>query len=359
MLFWNFEEKIMKKFYLFVLLVFLSAKMISQTTDVITGLNSPRTLAIYGNDLLVSEPNLKKISRIDESVNPATSTAILTSTVDTPYALFIDGNYLYYSSAANKKIYKMDLSSATPTPIQLTSVSSGVQNIAVNGNSVYLVEGSAGKISVISVFPSNTFYTTLIGGLANPHGLVIKGNILYFAEAASGKISKIDVSSPTPTATTVVNGLQFPDGLVLNGNDLYISENTGVISKIDISVPSPVITPVVSVGSGYPEGLIIKNNVLYIAEKDGNKISKFNLSSLATQENSLNNSIKIYPNPSSDFINISSKSKIIKVELYDPAGKLLSRNTASKIDISHYPKGIYLLKILTVNKEFSREIIKK
>lgn len=72
----------------------------------------------------------------------------------------------------------------------------------------------------------------------------------------------------------------------------------------------------------------------------------FTSPNLATNENNLSKSdVKIYPNPAKDFININSEKKINLIEILDQSGKRISESKESKINVSHLPKGIYILKI--------------
>lgn len=75
------------------------------------------------------------------------------------------------------------------------------------------------------------------------------------------------------------------------------------------------------------------------------------------------NSVKIYPNPTSDFIHIDSDFSIESIELYDIQGRILetlleSENT-SKLDITDKPKGIYFLKIKTEKGSKVEKIVKE
>jgi len=61
--------------------------------------------------------------------------------------------------------------------------------------------------------------------------------------------------------------------------------------------------------------------------------------------------LKLYPNPTSDFIKIDNQQNLkLSVEIYSNLGKLLysnELNTANnRIDLSNYSKGIYYLKLL-------------
>jgi len=80
---------------------------------------------------------------------------------------------------------------------------------------------------------------------------------------------------------------------------------------------------------------------------------------LATGENSTLVTT-VYPNPTSDFLNIKSDQKISKIEIYDMSGKLVqtSKMNNEKVSVSKLPKGNYLLKIQTENGVVTSKFIK-
>lgn len=63
------------------------------------------------------------------------------------------------------------------------------------------------------------------------------------------------------------------------------------------------------------------------------------------------NSISIYPNPSSSIITIKSNFNIKSIELYDVQGRLLQtniiNNSETTFDITSKSKGMYFLKIVS------------
>jgi hypothetical protein len=73
------------------------------------------------------------------------------------------------------------------------------------------------------------------------------------------------------------------------------------------------------------------------------------------------NKVNIYPNPTSDFINIDFDDNIsFSVKLYDIYGKLLSSYTrTNQINMGNLSEGIYLLEIkdLTSNQKRTDKII--
>ena len=70
-----------------------------------------------------------------------------------------------------------------------------------------------------------------------------------------------------------------------------------------------------------------------------------------------------YPNPTNDVLNLKNSQNIDTVSLFDLIGKnILSQTinaTYSQVDISSLQNGIYLMKILSDQKEKTIKIIKK
>jgi hypothetical protein len=57
--------------------------------------------------------------------------------------------------------------------------------------------------------------------------------------------------------------------------------------------------------------------------------------------------VKIYPNPTADFVyvTLNSKSKIEETEIYDLSGKLVLKTKleSEKLDLRHLPQGVYMI----------------
>lgn len=92
--------------------------------------------------------------------------------------------------------------------------------------------------------------------------------------------------------------------------------------------------------------------------------------SLSAEEKEITtNDFMIYPNPSNQEVNIQfkSKEKEIKLEIMDAKGSLvLSKNVNSynddyheKLDINHFPSGIYYIKITGKGKSITKTLIKQ
>jgi Leucine-rich repeat (LRR) protein len=75
------------------------------------------------------------------------------------------------------------------------------------------------------------------------------------------------------------------------------------------------------------------------------------------------NSVRIYPNPTSSIINIDSDFIIDSIELYDIQGRILETHfettNTSRLDISAKSKGIYFLKIKTEKGSKVQKVVKE
>lgn len=81
-------------------------------------------------------------------------------------------------------------------------------------------------------------------------------------------------------------------------------------------------------------------------------IDNFSYLKVVSSESSVNkNAIKIYPNPSTDFISVEGFEENSKISLYDSYGKLITqKDTKAKIhqiNISHLSKGVYFIEVLS------------
>jgi hypothetical protein len=82
---------------------------------------------------------------------------------------------------------------------------------------------------------------------------------------------------------------------------------------------------------------------------------------LGLQENDFINDIVAYPNPVKDFLNFKTEDNILKIEIFDVAGRIVSSNSVSenKIDLSELNTGNYVLKLYTEKGIMNAKIIKE
>lgn len=85
---------------------------------------------------------------------------------------------------------------------------------------------------------------------------------------------------------------------------------------------------------------------------------------MGVDESELNNGLSLYPNPTSDFINISGREIIESVQIYSMSGSVIFNNKAFNqkhvsIDVSNLDKGTYIALIHTASASISKKFIIK
>ena len=236
-----------------------------------------------------------------------------------------------------------------------------------------------------------------------PDGLVDSGKILVFSNGNSIRYSSVNIFSPPITSPGVYsydnvnpygptssewnyiapNPSDFFSSILSsaqrlpNGNTLICDGDSGYFFEIDPSknIVWEYINPdtangVLSQGDNPTANLVFR--ALKYAQDYPAFIGKDltpgvpveqnpnldNCTSLNISKNTLSE-IKIYPNPSKDYFNISTPSVIKKIEVYNLMGKLSKTNNNSKnISISELPNGMYILKIYSEEKIHFNKVIK-
>jgi hypothetical protein len=79
---------------------------------------------------------------------------------------------------------------------------------------------------------------------------------------------------------------------------------------------------------------------------------------LGISKNKSQESILVYPNPTSDYIHValSKNSGDCETEIYDSFGRLISKSHELKIDFSNFDSGIYFLRLPTVSNKLFKVI---
>ncbi|WP_298903935.1 FG-GAP-like repeat-containing protein [uncultured Psychroserpens sp.] len=108
----------------------------------------------------------------------------------------------------------------------------------------------------------------------------------------------------------------------------------------------------------WPSGLeemhfnVQSNQVVVLAEGE----------SLSIDENSINNDLRIYPNPVQDILRIATSHSIDAIEIRNVLGQLViaikNQSTAQHIDMSSLQSGIYIVKVFIENRYETLRVLK-
>lgn len=106
-----------------------------------------------------------------------------------------------------------------------------------------------------------------------------------------------------------------------------------------------------------------------IADYNSGLIILYNISTLGINENQLSDTIKLYPNPTQNFITIdlpeNLSSEFISYEIYNTIGECLLtekktgfNDNTNTVSFEKFPNGIYFLKLRIGDNEFIKKIVK-
>ncbi|NRA92617.1 MAG: T9SS type A sorting domain-containing protein [Psychroserpens sp.] len=337
----------MKQFCLSFFFLSFFVVINAQETEVIGNISNPLNLQLNGSELFICEHDyspglLGKVIKIDLADPTPTETVLITS-LNYPRAITKYGNEIYF---CNNNLYKFDINDPNPTADLVTNVSTTRSIIEYNG---FLYLGRNSGIYRIDLTQSNPVITTVVTGLeGNPLGLTIKDNFLYLGY--SNKVSRIDLTDPNPVVEIIVENLEsnvyaliFQDNTLLVGLTL-----ASKILKIDMD-QLPYTTELFwNTVIGRVGDFAIWNNDLYIAGSLGNNIYKIEdlPALLSIDEPQPAIGFKLFPNPSTDEINLFGISNAVKFQIFNLSGQMVLdgiNNGMQPIDISNLELGLYHL----------------
>ena len=114
---------------------------------------------------------------------------------------------------------------------------------------------------------------------------------------------------------------------------------------VDLSAVTPIAVDVLT-GLNSPVGIEIIGTEMYIVETGANKISKISINSLSTEDFLTKDDIKLYPNPTSHFIQISGLNKTENYKIYNSLGQEVlvgAINSNYRIETLQLINGLYFL----------------
>ncbi|WP_430409868.1 T9SS type A sorting domain-containing protein [Kordia sp.] len=163
------------------------------------------------------------------------------------------------------------------------------------------------------------------------------------------------VSLAAPSAATNSDMFTFTvNGNPVNG-ELKILENNSALANSVTSLKSFMQADMVDDGSAQ------YINVVDSSASAVSGMSTFNFATLSTTDvQLLEDNVKIYPNPTSNSINIQTNSIIKSVAIYNLLGKKVLQATETNINVTGLSQGMYILKITSVEgAEITKRFIKQ
>lgn len=200
-----------------------------------------------------------------------------------------------------------------------------------------------------------------------PSGIIstVAGNGTAGYSGDGGQATATALNNPSGVACDSYGNLYIAD--VMN-NRVRMVNTSGIISTVagdSLWGYNGDGGPATEAKLNEPWGITIASGNLYIADMHNYRIRKVN-NVACVNENSFNNSISIYPNPTYGKVNItalSNTNETINISLYNEMGVDLyhmkqTNYRTEQLSLEQFPCGIYFIRIETKKEIVIRKVIK-
>ncbi|PKV48750.1 putative repeat protein (TIGR01451 family)/predicted secreted protein (Por secretion system target) [Aquimarina sp. MAR_2010_214] len=248
---------------------------------------------------------------------------------------------------------------------------------SINTSNTLINNNICSQVQSVSICPGSSLTLITDGGfsnykwvdLSNPETIVGTGQSLDVSKAGTYSVYKSDnldcreskeIFEVTSYDAMVINQIISQEDKsveisITGGTAPYIYELLDTSTSIVIIPAQASNTFILDITGNY---------TVHVQDANGCKAihSFVFVEKIEDEENNkiVNNAeeFKIYPNPSSDIINVNTK--VTSIKIYDRMGKLLIETTENTYNIANLRDGIYFVKILTKDKkEIITKIVKK
>jgi hypothetical protein len=242
--------------------------------------------------------------------------------------------------------------------VQAQTKSTGVVSLPVSGMTAKLdLNNVNSTVTLTLTGPSDRWFALQFGDIDSGEGMQAGQDVVYYngttlidaVHNGIGAAPSTDTNNWTVTSNTVASGTRtivatraFNTG---NTNDYTFVFANNSVDFASAKMNSASYTLAYHGGANRGYSFDVPYTTLGVNDFEYQK-----------------NSIKLYPNPTEDYLNIESENVISSVKVYDSNGKLIKHiknKTILKIDLSELRTGVYYLE-LESNKNLSYErIVKK
>lgn len=323
----------------FLILFFFTSIVNSQVTTLLTGLNNGITnLVVYQDNIYFTSYLNYTIYKYPITGNSTQTPEVFKVLSGKPTQLLLHNTDLYVATEQSNNIFKINLLTTGAIPLEVTDI---YGPMAIKDNFLYVGQYLDSKI--IKVNLSNGNKTDYLIGY-KPNYFNLQGDNLYFTSNTTNKLYKINLTNDA--LSIILENLNYASGIVIENNTCYICESqTDKISYFDL-INHQYINQISIASGSWPNGITIYNNMIYFISTVSGQVSSIPLATLGI---STHNKIayKIYPNPTSDFLNISTDEILEKYQIFDLKGKevLKGKLETNQINVAPLQNGVYILKI--------------
>lgn len=326
----------------------VNSKTFQHIASISTGLVDPRYSAVYNNKAYVTcwgSTTDDYLAVIDLTTN----TIETTITIPNGSEKIIEANgklYIAHQDADIVSVY--DIASQQLDEIQVASTPS---ELKVIGNDLYVLCGvqpwGTGTASLykVDLTTDTVSSTTAVPATIKAFHMDTDGTYLYMSSLADVYRYEIATNTFDSTAfiSTGITGFMGMYGMNVIDGSVYVADAKNFVSS----------------GSAYvystQNGTLSQTYTVGITPNHFYKSAKKNLS---TNKPTMV-SVSVFPNPTSDVLNIKTEEPIKLASIYSVSGQKLVEAKADVLNVSQLKAGVYILKVQTNKGVATLKFVKK
>jgi len=278
------------------------------------------------------------------------------------------GNWTAISPDLSNGPHTGNLAFGTVTTIDVSPLDSNVIYAGTDDGNVWLTQDGGTNWNLVSTTLPNLWTTKVLASRDNASTVYVTFSGYRYGED-NGHVFKSDnYGSSWTDISSNLPDIPVNDILKDSYGNLFLGTDIGVLSSLDEGAnwePLGINMPSVVVNDMY---IHEATEYLYVATY-GRSSYKLDIAEdvLGNETNLLASEIKIYPNPASDFVNISFANSLenISVVIYDQLGReviykeFVSVTSEEQISLESITAGIYYVQIISEASKMTKKLLIK
>ncbi len=324
--------------------------------------------------LLILDPISNTFTRMENA--SAVAPIVRLSTSDRNYLFASDGKYYFEGDTTNGDDELWVTDGTTSGTMQISTI-----NASGNSDPKYLTEhqsnlyfsannGTSEQLYVFNGTTSSLFATINPSGNASISNIFSDGTNLYFSATNGTDGEELWMYNGSTTAMLKdinTSGDSTPDNFVALGGMVYFSANDGTGTKLWVTdgTNGGTISVRALVGSGEDpvdvDEIVIRDGKLIFSGTGANGNELFTLDpATLSNDDFISEEITIYPNPTTDYINLPKQLQNASYSIFNVSGKLIKQGivTSEKLNLD-LSSGLYIFKASNLSGEVVKKIVIK
>ena len=276
------------------------------------------------------------------------------------------GNWTVISPDLSNGPHSGNLAYGTVTSIDVSPLDSNLIYAGTDDGNVWVTQDSGINWTLVSDTLPNLWVTKVLASPSDESHLYVTYSGYRYGEDNGHVFKSEDYGSTWIDISNNLPDIPVNDILKDNYGNLFLGTDIGVLASADegenwepigVNMPSVVVNDLhIHENSEY----------LYVATY-GRSSYKLDISNniLSTSSNALASAITLYPNPASDYVNLSfiEAGEDYKIEIYDALGKkVLQKNNISsssdeRIYLNGISAGIYYINIYSDTDQITKKLV--